>query len=73
MWAQRFDPVKGRVVGPPFVVEHYHTFAKSPSGIAGADFNMSVAGDTVYLNVLNTPGTIWAGKLMTESLFSFIP
>lgn len=71
IWGQHFNPALGRVVGPPFVVQHFHEAKFSPGGINASAVNMSAAGDSLYLNVLETGGTIWMGKVATSSFFSY--
>lgn len=63
LWARHFDPGVGRPVGKPFIVQHFHSLRFSPFSIVSHDFNLSVAGDTVYLNVAEMTSTIWIGKL----------
>jgi len=70
IWGQHFDPVMGRAVGSPFAVYHFHDFKFSPDGLSAEHFNIAAAGDSLYLNVLQTRGTIWLGKLSRKSLFS---
>jgi Tol biopolymer transport system component len=73
VWGQHFDPVLGRTIGSPFTVRHFHDFKFSPDGLSAETFNIAVTGDSLYLNVLQTRGTIWLGELSRKSLFSFSP
>ena len=63
VWGQKFDSVGGKPVGKPFAVQHYHNDRVSASAIAPVGFNLSVAGDSVYLNVAEFSSTIWTGAL----------
>lgn len=70
LWAQRFDPVNGHINGKAFPVRHYHNPRDTPGSINASGLNLSVAGDTVYLNVLETTGTIYVGRLAQPGFFS---
>jgi eukaryotic-like serine/threonine-protein kinase len=70
IWGQHFNPALGRTVGPPFIVQHFHEAKFSPTGINASAVNMSAAGDSLYLNVLETGGSIWVGKVATNPFFS---
>jgi hypothetical protein len=63
IWGQRFDPKTGKLVGPPIPVFHYHGLKLSPTEIPVESFDLSTAGDSLYLNLAETGGTIWVGKL----------
>jgi hypothetical protein len=51
-------------------VQHFHDQKFSPAAINAAGLNLSAGGDSLYLNVLETGGTIYLGKLAKTSLFS---
>jgi hypothetical protein len=70
VWGQRFDPERGRLVGEAFAVRHYHDPKSTPGSISANGLNLSVAGDQIYLNVLETTGTVYTGKLTRPGLFS---
>jgi hypothetical protein len=63
IWGQQFDPDKGGLMGKPFPVHHYHDLKLSPAEIPVEHFNLSTAGDSLYLNLTETGGTIWVGKI----------
>ena len=72
IWGQRFDPKKGRVVGQPIPIMHYHGLKLSPAEISVESFDLSTAGDSLYLNLAETGGTIWVGKLAQRSPLQFL-
>jgi serine/threonine protein kinase len=63
IWGQQFDPDKGRPVGKPIPIRHFHDLKTSPSEISVEGFNLSTAGDSLYLNLTETGGTIWVAKI----------
>lgn len=63
LWAQHFDPRAGRTVGQPFSVQRFSGRKFSPYVISPSAFNLSVAGNSVYLNVADLRGSIWIGQL----------
>ena len=63
IWGQRFDANAGRPVGSPFPVMHYHNLRVSPARIAPRSFDLSVSGDTIYLNVGEETASLWTGIL----------
>jgi hypothetical protein len=69
VWGQRFDPDRGRLVGKPIPIRHYHNLKLSPSEIPVESFNLSTAGDSLYLNLTETGGTIWVGKIARQFPF----
>jgi len=68
LWGQHFDPVPGRTRGAPFAVQHFHNPELNPAGINDPSLNLSAAGDELYLNLLETGGSIWVGKLSRKPL-----
>jgi len=62
--------VIGRATGDAFPVQHFHDQKSTPAAINADGLNLSGTGDSLYLNVLETGGTIWLGKLDKTSLFS---
>jgi serine/threonine protein kinase len=63
VWGRSFDPAVQSVVGEPVAVQHYHSHRFSPDGVSSHSFNLSVAGDSVYLVIAEMSGTIWIGTL----------
>ena len=63
LWGQAFDPETGETNGPPFAVMHYHNRRNSIDVVAPRSFNLSVAGDSIYLNLGESSSSIWIGKL----------
>lgn len=72
LWGQHFDPVSGRIVGRPFAVHHFHDQKMSPLTMNTHYLNLSVAGESVYLNIGEMSGTIWTGELAGNTLLSNI-
>jgi eukaryotic-like serine/threonine-protein kinase len=71
VWGQRFDVQSGRVTSKPFAVMHYHNPRFSPGRVASRSFNLSVSGDSIYLNVGETNSSIWTGVLKRRVFFPF--
>lgn len=69
VWGQHFDPIGGRTVGKAFAVQHYHDPKSTPGSINAGGLNLSAAGNSLYLNVLETTGTIWVGELTHPEFF----
>lgn len=63
VWGQHFDPRTGKTLGSPFAVMHYHNLRLSPARIAPQWFDLSVAGDSIYLNVGEETASLWTGIL----------
>ena len=61
VWGQRFDPVAGVIQGPPFAVAHFHNSRLSPQNVEPNSFQLSVAGDSIYLNLGEINASIWTG------------
>jgi len=70
VWGQGFDPDHGQIVGKPFPVHHFHDLKLSPMEISESEFNLSAFGDSLYMNVVETGGTIWVGRLAHKSLLT---
>jgi eukaryotic-like serine/threonine-protein kinase len=64
IWGQRFDPQRGRLIGQPIPILHYHGLKLSPAEIPGESFDLSTTGDSLYLNLAEAGGTIWVGKVV---------
>ena len=73
IWGEHFDPRAGHIVGPPFAVMHYHNLRLSPARIAPQWFDLSVAGDSIYLNVGEETASLWTGLLRSPRLFWALP
>jgi hypothetical protein len=58
LWAARFDPVRGVVVGEPVQLTHFDSpsFKISP---AMSSTEMDVGGGKVFLTMESTSGSIW--------------
>ncbi len=67
IWGQHFDPIAGKAKGPPFAVKHYHNLRTSVGIITAQSFNLSVAGDAIYLNVGEETSSIWTGLLKRKT------
>lgn len=73
VWGRHFDVKSGRVTSRPFAVMHYHNSRFSPAAVASRSFNLSVFGDSVYLNVGEINASIWTGVLRQHrGYFSFL-
>jgi serine/threonine protein kinase len=70
IWGQHFDPKSGKLKGRPFPVMHYHNFRNSIGNVFPGSFNLSVAGNSVYLNVGESNSSIWTGVLKPPSKLS---
>ncbi len=64
---QSFDPVLRRTNGPPFVVSHFHNPRLSPETVYPDAFSLSVAGNSVYLNLGEVTASIWTGMLRNRA------
>jgi Tol biopolymer transport system component len=71
VWGQHFDSESGKYASPPFAVMHYHNPRFSPDVVVMRSFNLSVAEDSVYLNVGEINTSVWTGVLKRPGLFSF--
>ena len=63
IWGQRFDRLAGKIVGSPFAVMHYHNLRISPARVTPRSFDLSVSGDTIYLNLGEETASLWTGIL----------
>ncbi|MBV9483849.1 MAG: protein kinase [Acidobacteria bacterium] len=70
VWGQHFDSQSGRAIGVPFAVMHFHDPRFSPHVVLDRAFNLSVAGDSVYLNIGEINTSVWVGRLRQPSLLS---
>jgi Tol biopolymer transport system component len=70
VWAQGFNPERGRPVGEPFELIAYHDPGETPGSVPASGLNLSAGGDKLYLNVLKTSGNIYRGELVRPGLFS---
>jgi Tol biopolymer transport system component len=72
VWGQHFDVKSGTVTSSPFTVMHYHNARFSPAVVVSRSFNLSVSGDSVYLNVGEITASIWTGVIRRPGYFSFL-
>ncbi len=72
VWGQHFDPESRKATSAPFAVMHYHSPRFSPDVVVNRSFNLSVSGDSVYLNVGEINTSVWTGVLRRRGLFSFL-
>lgn len=70
VWGQHFDPRSGRTTSPPFGIIHYHNPRFSPHVVIERAFNLSAAGDSIYLNVGEINASVWIGTLKRRHSFS---
>jgi hypothetical protein len=56
-------------MGDAFQVQHFHAREFTSGAIDADDLNLSETGDSLDLNVLETGGTIWPGKLAGTLFF----
>jgi serine/threonine protein kinase len=71
IWGQRFDPKRGRNLGTPFPVTHFHNPRWTPELLLRHDLGFSVSALSIILNVGEASETIWLGTLGTRPFFSF--
>jgi len=69
-WGQHFDPKAGKVKGRPFPVMHFHNSRISPETVEPYSFELSVSGDSIYLNLGEVSASIWTGVLKRQAFFS---
>jgi serine/threonine protein kinase/dipeptidyl aminopeptidase/acylaminoacyl peptidase len=69
VWGQRFDPILGKSIGPPFWVAHYHNPRISPARVRPTSLSMAVSGDSIFLNLGEEAESIWTGNLKPGHLF----
>ena len=72
IWGQHFDPALGKPIGAPFPVMHYHNARLSPDTVIRNSFDLSVSGDSIYLNLGESRDTIWTGVLKHKGFLSFL-
>lgn len=63
IWGRHFDPDTGKTKGRPFEVMHLPAFRNSIENVFSGSFNLSVAGNSVYLNIGQSTSSIWTGTL----------
>jgi serine/threonine protein kinase len=71
VWGRHFDSESGKPTSVPFAVMHYHNPRFSPRVGVNRSFNLSVSGDSIYLNVGEINTSVWMGVLKRRGLFSF--
>jgi serine/threonine protein kinase len=72
LWANRFDPESGHVIGTPFPVFHYHNPRFSPSVVAESSFNLSGSRDQIYLNIGEINTSVWVGRMKHPGFLSWL-
>ena len=73
VWGQHFDIKSGSALSQPYSVFHYHNSRFSPGAVVSRSFNLSAAGDSIYLNVGEMNASIWTGVLRPRrKYFSFL-
>jgi len=72
VWGQNFDSESRTATSLPFPVMHYHNPRFSPARVTSRSFNLSVAGDSIYLNVGEINTSVWTGVLKRRGFFSFL-
>jgi serine/threonine protein kinase len=70
VWGQDFDKRLGKATSKPFAVMHYHNPRFSPARVAERSFNLSVAEDTIYLNVGEANASIWTAVMKRSGFLS---
>ena len=70
IWGQHFDQQARKITGTAFPVLHLHNPRWSPEMIAPHQFQISVADDSIYLNLGEASATVWTGRLKQPGLFS---
>lgn len=72
VWGQNFDSKSRAATSRPFPVMHYHNPRFSPARVTSRSFNLSVSGDSIYLNVGEINTSVWTGVLKHQGFFSFL-
>lgn len=70
IWGQQFDSQSGKTKGRPFAVMHFHSSRLSPQTVVPPSFNISVFGDSIYLNIGEVSVSVWTGILDRKNLAS---
>jgi hypothetical protein len=73
IWAQRFDPIRGWASGKPEPIAHYHDPRASPERAGPLVRGLSVADNSIFLNVGEITEAIWSGVLRSPPLAPFLP
>ena len=68
IWAQHFDPRSGKTKGRPFAAMHFHSSRLSPQTVTPPSFDISVFGDSIYLNMGEVSVSVWTGILDRKHL-----
>ena len=72
VWGRHFDIEAGRPTSKPFAVMHYHNPRFSPASVVSHSFNLSVSGDSIFLNVGESNSSIWTGVLKSRSFWPLL-
>lgn len=70
LWGKKFDRAL-KTVGSAWPVVHYHDWRISPDRTFSSVLGVSVAGDTIYMNVGEVNSTIWTGRVKRDPVLSF--
>jgi eukaryotic-like serine/threonine-protein kinase len=69
VWGRPFSAKDG-TSGPPFPVMHYHELRSAPDRASPLTRGLTVAADSIFLNVGEVTSTLWLGRLAEPSLVS---
>jgi Tol biopolymer transport system component len=70
IWKKRFDSASQSSMASPVAVMHYHNPRFSLSAVGDRSFNLSVSGDSIFVNVGEINTSIWIGALKRRGLLS---
>lgn len=62
IWAQRFDPGAGQIVGEPFVARHFHRRRLSLSTLRLSELELAVSRSGLYFPLEEVIGNIWLAE-----------
>jgi Tol biopolymer transport system component len=69
VWGRPFSAGDG-VSGPPFPVMHFHDLRSAPDRASPITRGLTVAADSIFLNVGDVTDTLWFGRLAEPTLVS---
>jgi eukaryotic-like serine/threonine-protein kinase len=70
IWKKRFEPASQSSMGAPVAVMHYHNPRFSLGAVGDRSFNLSVSGNSIFVNVGEINTSIWIGALKRRGLLS---
>ena len=70
IWEKRFDSASQSSMAPAVAVMHYHNPRFSLSAVDDRSFNLSMSGDSIFVNVGEINTSIWIGALKRPGLLS---